>query len=200
MVDIVLATRNKGKVKELKKLLENIDVNLLSLNDFDDLGEVEETGHTFEENALLKARKRASQTGYIAIADDSGLVVDALSGRPGVMSARYAGINASDDDNNKKLLNELKDMPPEMRNAAFVCTLAVASPSGNEIIASGKCHGVIAEKEKGFGGFGYDPLFFLPQYGKTMAEVSSEVKNSISHRAKAISELVHQLPSFLHSF
>ncbi|MBE9503213.1 MAG: XTP/dITP diphosphatase [Proteobacteria bacterium] len=197
MVDIVIATRNPGKVRELQSLLDSVDVHLLSLDDFDQIGEVEETGNTFEENALLKATEVAKATGYVTIADDSGLMVDVLDGRPGVLSARYAGDNASDSDNNKKLLNELKDLPLEKRDAAFVCVIASADPKGKHILTRGVCRGKIALEEKGQGGFGYDPLFFPAQYDCTMAEISPEIKNSISHRALAVEELKKLLPSFL---
>ncbi len=197
MVDIVIASRNPGKVRELQSLLASVDVRFLSLDDFDGLGEVEETGNTFEENALLKATEVAKATGYVTIADDSGLMVDALDGRPGVLSARYAGNRASDSDNNEKLLNELKDLPLEKRDAAFVCVIASVDPKGKQILSRGRCKGTIALEEKGQGGFGYDPLFFLPQYDCTMAEISPEIKNSISHRALAVEELKKLLPSFL---
>ena len=199
MAEIVLATRNPGKVRELKNLLEDFDINLLSLDDFGEISEVQETGKTFEENALIKARETAKVTGHVAIADDSGLTVDVLNGRPGVISARYAGHNAGDEDNNKKLLGELKDIYLETRKAAFVCVLAAASPDGKEMTTRGICRGLIALEEKGKGGFGYDPLFFLPQYGCTMAEISSQIKNSMSHRSQAVDELIKRLPSFLRS-
>ena len=144
-----------------------------------------------------KATEVARATGHITIADDSGLMVDDLDGRPGVLSARYAGDNASDSDNNEKLLNELKNISTEKRDAAFVCVIASATPKGKHILTKGVCKGKIALKKKGQGGFGYDPLFFLPQYDCTMAEISPEIKNSISHRAKAVEELKKLLPSFL---
>lgn len=196
-MDIVIATRNPGKVIELECLFEGMGLRLLTLDDLDDIKPVEETGHTFEENALKKAVEVAQATGLVTIADDSGLMVDALDGMPGVLSARYAGFNASDSDNNKKLLDDLKGLPPEKRYAAFVCVIASADPKGRHILARGKCPGQIALKEKGQGGFGYDPLFFLPQYGLTMSELPPGIKNTTSHRAMAAGELKKLLPQFL---
>ena len=195
----MLATRNKGKIAEFRKLFASMDINLLSLDDFPDLGEIEESGANFEENALIKARETALHTGHLAIADDSGLSVDALKGSPGVYSARYAGTNASDDENMEKLLLELKGLSADKRKAAFNCVIAAAKPSGESITVKGSCEGIIAETAVGGGGFGYDPLFFLPEYNCTMAELSSGEKNKISHRANAVKELKNVLPSFIRS-
>ncbi len=197
MKEILLATRNQGKVRELEKLLQGLELTLRCLHDFENLGEVEETGATFEENALIKARAAAGATGLIAIADDSGLVVDALKGRPGVRSARFAGPDADDAQNNAKLLQALEGVPPRRRGAAFVCVMAAVSPDGRELTTQGSCRGEIALERKGLGGFGYDPLFYLPGYGCTMAELPASVKNSISHRAMAVKELKERLPAFL---
>ncbi len=196
-MDIVLATRNKGKVREFLRLLTNLDLNILSMNDFPDIGNIEESGTTFKANALLKAKAVSSITGLTAIADDSGLEVDALNGRPGIYSARYAGETASDKENYMKLLEEMKDVPEGDRGAAFVCTIAVSAPSGESITAVGRCKGEIASEPEGEGGFGYDPVFHLRETDCTMASISKEEKNNISHRGKAVKELRKILPAFL---
>lgn len=198
-MNIVLATKNKGKVKELEELLSDLNIHILPLSDFPQVGDIEERGKTFEANALIKAREAARMTGYVAMADDSGLAVDALDGRPGVFSARYAGEGAGDEANNQKLIEDLKDVPHDKRSAAFVCCMAVADPSGNSITASGKCEGIIRDIPLGDGGFGYDPLFYVEEYGYTMAELSPEIKNKISHRGRAVAELKKILPAFLSS-
>ena len=196
-MDVVLATRNEGKVREFLKLLAGLDLNILSLSAFPEIGDIEESGTTFEANALLKAKAVSSITGLIAIADDSGLEVDALGGRPGVYSARYAGEAASDRENYMKLLEEMKDVPEADRGAAFVCTIAVCTPSGESITAAGRCKGEIASEPEGEGGFGYDPVFYLPDLNCSMASISKATKNKISHRGKAVKELIKVLPEFL---
>lgn len=196
-MDVVLATRNRGKVSEFKELLGDLNLNIRSLCDFEWLGEVEETGRSFEENAVKKATEVADATGLVAIADDSGLLVDALGGKPGVLSARYAGENATDSENNEKILRELEGIPPEKRSARFICVIAVAEPHGNCITVSEECVGCITLNPSGRGGFGYDPIFYLPIVGRTMAELPPEEKNVMSHRAKAVSELKKILPDFL---
>ena len=196
-MDIVLATRNEGKVREFLNLLSDLDLNIISMNNFPHIGEIDESGASFEENALLKAREVSSMTGQIAIADDSGLEVDALGGRPGIYSARYAGEGASDKENYLKLLDEMKDVPGEARGASFVCTIAVSAPSGESITAVGRCKGVISSKPEGEDGFGYDPIFSLPGLGCSMASISKETKNKISHRAMAVRELINILPEFI---
>ena len=196
-MDIVLATRNEGKVREFLKLLTGLDLNILSMNNFPDIGDIEENGTTFEANALLKAKTVSLITGLTAIADDSGLEVDALNGRPGIYSARYAGETASDKENYMKLLDEMKDVPEGDRGAAFVCTIVVSTPSGESIKSVGRCKGEIASEPEGEGGFGYDPIFYLPDSGCTMASISKEEKNNISHRGEAVKELKKILPAFL---
>jgi len=196
-MDIVLATKNEGKVREFLRLLAGLDLNILSMNNFPEIGDIEESGDTFEANALLKAREVSSITGLIAIADDSGLEVDALDGRPGVYSARYAGKAAGDRENYLKLLEEMKEVPEGRRGAAFVCTIAVCTPTGESITAFGRCKGEIAPAPEGDGGFGYDPVFYLPHFGCTMASLPKEEKNNISHRGKAVKELKKTLPAFL---
>ncbi len=192
MIDeIVLATGNKGKIREFSGLLEGVFGRIISLNDLESPRDVLEDGETFKENALKKARAIAAYSGLPALADDSGLVVDSLGGRPGVYSARYAGEGATDRDNIAKLLTELSGI--EGRKARFVCVLALASPDGEEITAEGTCEGVILTEPRGEGGFGYDPVFYLPELGKTMAELPPEKKNTLSHRARAAESLLKLL-------
>lgn len=194
---IVLATANKGKVKELAGMLEDGRITVLSLDDFPGFPDIEETGGTFAENALLKARAACVRTKLIALADDSGLEVDALNGAPGIYSARYAGEPKDDGRNIVKLLAELKDIPDEARTARFRCCLAIAVPGGEEMIVEGSVEGRILRAPKGSGGFGYDPVFYLPAYGRTMAELTLEEKNRISHRAQALQTAVPLLKQML---
>ena len=188
-MQIVLATRNRGKIREIKYILSDLPIEIKSLLDFPNIPEIEEKGNTFEENALIKAKTVAKLTDLPALADDSGLAVDCLNGAPGVYSARYAGEGADDKKNNEKLLRELEGIPLERRGAAFVCVIALCIPKGNCYIEEGKCKGVISLSPRGSYGFGYDPIFFLPDYGKTMAELPLEVKNQISHRYKALKKI-----------
>lgn len=192
MIDtVVLATSNEGKFKELQKILEDAVSDLISLKDLDSPPEVIEDGQTFRDNALKKAHAICLFSGIPTLADDSGIVVDALGGGPGVYSARYAGENATDKDNINKLLTELGDNPN--REARFVCCLALVFPNGEEIVVDGKCEGVITKVPKGEGGFGYDPVFFVPGHEMTMAEIAPETKNTISHRANAARSLLKAL-------
>ncbi len=192
MIDtVVLATSNEGKFKEFQKILEDAVSELISLKDLDSPPEVIEDGQTFRDNALKKARAICRFSGKPTLADDSGIVVDALGGRPGVYSARYAGENATDKDNINKLLTELGDNPN--RAARFVCCLALVFPNGEKIVVDGKCEGVITKVPKGEGGFGYDPVFFVPGHEMTMAEIAPETKNTISHRANAARSLLKAL-------
>ena len=185
--EIVIATRNTGKVRELTALLEHVVEKVTSLREVNSVPEIIEDGDTFRMNALKKARLVSDITRKITLADDSGLEVDGLGGRPGVFSSRYAGENASDKDNIRKLLEELNGISD--RKARFVCDLALVFPNGEEIVVEGICDGVILEQPRGEGGFGYDPVFFLPDVNKTMAELTAEEKNLISHRARAIRAL-----------
>ncbi len=194
---LVLATRNPGKVKELKALLSDLDLEVKSLDDFPESPKVEETGKSFFENAFQKAREIALATGHLAMADDSGLEVDALGGAPGIYSARYAGEGAGDEENIRKLLKELEGVPLEKRTARFRCVIVVYHPSGHWFKAEGVWEGLIAPEPRGEGGFGYDPIFLIPELGKTAAEISLELKNKLSHRAKALAEMKYKLPSFL---
>ena len=186
-ISIVLATRNKGKVKEIKELLGSFDIEIKSLDDFGPIPEVTEDGSSFEDNAYLKAYFTAKVLGLPAIADDSGLVVDALEGAPGVYSARFAGENATDKENNSKLLREMAGKTN--RKAHFETAVIIAVPRGPALTYVGKVEGEIAESPVGDNGFGYDPLFYYPPMSKTFAQMTGEEKNSISHRGKAIKEL-----------
>jgi len=184
---IVVATTNQGKLKEFQELLKDQPIEILSLADFGPIPEVIEDGETFDDNAYKKALFTAKVLGLPAIADDSGLTVEALDGKPGVYSARFAGDEASDQDNIDKLL---KDMEGEQnRKAAFQCVLSLAVPSGPALTYEGQCQGEILTKQQGDGGFGYDPIFFSAEIGKTFAEASSDEKNKISHRGKALADM-----------
>ena len=187
---VVLATRNQGKVKEFNRLFAQIGWECVSLAEFADPQEVVEDGDTFEANAVKKAVTISTYLNMPAVGDDSGLEVDALGGRPGVYSARYAGEQATDEENWRKLLQELADVPNERRTARFRCTLALVEPGAEPIIATGACEGVIAHEPRGTNGFGYDPVFYLPGKFKMMAELSPEEKNEISHRAEAMRNLL----------
>jgi len=184
---LVIATNNLNKIREIRaKFAEISSLELISLNDFPDPPEIIEDGSSFRENAFKKARGIASYTGSPAMADDSGLAVDALDGRPGIYSARYGGESATDTDRSRMILEEMRGIPPERRGARFICVISIAFPDGRSYFAEGSCEGVIAETMKGGHGFGYDPIFYLPEHGKTMAELPLHEKNRISHRAKAL--------------
>jgi len=186
---IVFATRNKGKVKEVKEMLQGIDVELFSLSDYDNVPEIVEDGATFLENALKKARTISVFTKEKVLADDSGLQVDILGGEPGIKSARYAGINATDDDNNRKLLVKLKGIPPQKRKASFFCALVLCDPDGKYKHYEASWRGVIVDAPRGENGFGYDPIFMVPDLQMTAAELPPEIKNEISHRGQAFALL-----------
>ncbi len=197
-LNLVMASRNPGKVRELKSILRDLDLTLLSLTDFPELPEIPEAGATFRENAAAKARGTARLTGLPALADDSGLEVEALGGRPGVLSARYAQDRThpaapTDQDNWRKLIEELQGVTWEQRRARFVCEIALALPDGRLFTARGECPGIIAYEPKGSQGFGYDPVFWVPEFGRTMAELGPERKNRISHRARALAALREML-------
>lgn len=189
MKTILIGTANLGKVNDFKQLLEDEGVIVNSLHDFPEVIDVEETGETFEENAILKAETLSRHYNQVVIADDSGLEVEALNGRPGVYSARYAGEHKSDEDNLKKVLAEMEGIPYAERKAAFVCVLAMAIPGKKTAVFEGRCTGYITEKSKGENGFGYDPIFYVPEKEKTMGEMNTEEKNEISHRRKALDKL-----------
>jgi XTP/dITP diphosphohydrolase len=186
MKELLVASGNKGKLREFGELLQGVVETILSPADFPGLPEVEEDGDTFEANAIKKARTAALFTGRPVLADDSGLSVDFLSGRPGVYSARFAGEGASDADNNALLLRELAGVPAGQRGAAFHCVIALCQPDGSCQTFDGSLPGVILEAPRGEGGFGYDPLFLVPEYSQTFSELPLEIKNAISHRGRAM--------------
>ena len=183
---IVLATRNEGKVRELQQMLAGTDFKVVSMTGFPGVPEVVEDGETFVANAIKKARTVATALGKTTLADDSGLVVDYLSGAPGVHSARFAGPEHDDDANNRKLLQLLSGVPQQKRAARFCCVLAIVTPDGKVATTRGTCEGMIIEQPRGKNGFGYDPIFLVPRYGKTFAELDSVTKNKISHRGQAL--------------
>lgn len=183
---LVLATHNEGKVKELREMLSSLPVEVRSLKDYPDVGPVEEKGDTFKDNAVLKAEAVTHLTGEMALADDSGLEVDHLGGSPGVYSARFAGEEATDEDNNTKLLHLMEDVPFSRRGARFVCAMALSVPGSETITVEESCEGTLSTAPRGSGGFGYDPLFICKEEGKTFAELDPETKNRISHRGKAL--------------
>ena len=182
---LILATKNKGKVKEIREFFKGIKIELVSLNDFPEIEDIPETGSTFEENAWLKAKAVFDRLQICALADDSGLEVDYLNGRPGVYSARYSGENATDESNRKKLLHELANVAEHNRTARFICVMVLYDGIKKNIFR-GICEGTIIEEERGTDGFGYDPLFVPEGFDKTFAELDIETKNIISHRGKAL--------------
>ncbi len=196
MGKVLVATNNRGKVRELADIFESLKDSLLFPADLGLTLEVAETGQTYAENARLKAVAFVRASGLISIGDDSGLEVDALAGAPGLHSARYAGPGATDADRRAGLIGELRDLPAP-RPARFRCVIAVARPDGEVRVFEGVCAGEIILEERGTNGFGYDPIFYLPEYRRTMAELSSEVKNQISHRARAAQAALPYLVSLL---
>ncbi|MBE0577345.1 MAG: XTP/dITP diphosphatase [Desulfuromonadales bacterium] len=193
MMELVVATRNPGKLKEICRLLEAKNVKILTLDGFPEIPEVEEDGATFAANAVKKAETIARATGLPCLADDSGLVVAALQGRPGVHSARFAGVEADDRANNCKLLDEMALVPEQQRQAAFCCVMALSLPGQPTRLFEGKVEGLILTQGQGDGGFGYDPLFWLPAFNCTMAELPVDIKNRISHRGQALRQVVEYL-------
>lgn len=192
---LVLATRNKNKIKEIEHALAGLDLELLTLDQFPQAPEVEEDGTTLEENALKKARAIFNATHILTMADDTGLEVDFLNGQPGIYSSRFAGEGASYDDNCNKLLALMKAVPKEQRRARFRCIVAFVGP-GIERLLEGSCEGFITSEKRGSHGFGYDPIFYVPQYDQTFAEMPLELKNKISHRGVALQQakkVLHQL-------
>ncbi|MCM3720581.1 XTP/dITP diphosphatase [Solibacillus isronensis] len=196
MKQVVIATKNKGKAKDFEALFGPFGYEVVTMFDVAPDVEIEETGKTFEENAILKAETLANMLGQIVIADDSGLAIDALNGEPGVYSARYAG-DHDDEANMVKVLENMKDVPEEQRTARFCCALAIAGPNMETKTVFGTCEGMIAHEKKGTNGFGYDPIFYVPALEKHMAELSAEEKGAISHRGNAIRKLALQLAEFL---
>lgn len=183
---LLLASRNRHKLEELRQMLRGLEIEILSLDNVRDMPVVEEDGDTFKANASKKARLTAIHTGYVSLADDSGLVVDALGGQPGVYSARFAGEEADDYKNNQKLLRMMSRLEGNKRRACFVCVIAISDLKGNIYTVEGRCEGKIGYEGRGAGGFGYDPLFIPEGYTRTFAELSSAEKNKISHRGQAL--------------
>ena len=197
MPEILIATKNSNKTKELKELLSNSNVLLRDLNEIPNISEVLETGKTFTENAVLKAQSYALQMKMWSLADDSGLEVEALNGAPGVFSARYAGESATDEERIDKLLREIDETFDDQRRARFICAIAVSDAQGEiKFIAEGICNGIIAVKPSGTNGFGYDPVFIPDGFTQTFGELSGEIKQKISHRARAIAKIIRYLGGF----
>lgn len=190
---ILIATTNQGKIEEIRNLVKGLPAVFLSLSEVPDIPEVVEDGTTFEENALKKARTMAQSTGMVTLADDSGLCVDALNGRPGVHSARYAGEDASDEDKYRRILAEMQDVPDSQRSARFECALALVAPDGEERLFRGVCKGLITRAPRGSSGFGYDPIFYFEDAGCTFAEMDRESKNQVSHRGRALRQFAEFL-------
>lgn len=197
MKEVIIATKNPGKAKEFEYIFARRGIAVRTLLDHPEIPEVEETGTTFEENAVLKAETISKALNKMVIGDDSGLMVDALEGRPGIYSARYAGEPKNDQNNTNKLLSKLTGIPEENRTARFYCALAVAIPGKETFTVSGNVEGRILEEQRGTNGFGYDPVFYVPEKGLAMAELSADVKNQISHRANALKKLDDLLDSIL---
>jgi XTP/dITP diphosphohydrolase len=200
VIDLLVATTNRGKLAEVRAHLRNLSLRLVSLQDLTDPPAVVEDGKSFEENALKKARSFAEFSGLVTLADDSGLEVDALSGAPGIHSARYAGEEADDGQNNQKLMRELANVPEGKRTARFVCALALCVPganAGSDWTAHESCEGEIALAPAGSQGFGYDPLFFFPPLGKTFGELDPYLKATVSHRGKALAKFASYLPQLI---
>jgi XTP/dITP diphosphohydrolase len=194
---VVVATRNPGKVAELRRILEPYDVDLVDLGDFPAAPDVAETGDSFAANALLKAHAIAEATGLVAVADDSGLAVDALNGMPGIFSARWSGRHGDDEANLELVLAQLTDVPDERRGAAFICAAAAASPDGDELVVEGRMSGSLIRRPRGSNGFGYDPVFVPVDDGRTTAEMSAADKDAISHRGQAFRALAPRLSELL---
>lgn len=193
MKKIIFATGNQGKMKEVREILKDLDAEVLSMKEAGVQADIVEDGTTFEENAVIKAKAVCRLTGEIALADDSGLEVDYLNKEPGVYSARYMGEDTSYHIKNKSIIDRLEGVPDEKRTARFVCAIAAAFPDGTVKTVRGTMEGIIGYKEQGENGFGYDPIFFLPQYGCTSAQISMEEKNKISHRGKALRAIKDEL-------
>ena len=198
-MEIVLATRNPDKVHEISELLNDIKLTISSLLDYPDIPPITEDGTTLHDNAIKKAKAVAKLLHKLALADDTGLEVDALAGQPGIHTARFAGPNASYTDNRRKLLNLLEGIPWEQRTARFRTVVALAYPDGRTVTVEGKLEGYITFDERGTHGFGYDPIFYVPELGKTLAELPLEAKNRISHRARAINKIKPYLLELMNS-
>jgi len=200
VIKLLVATTNPGKFAEVKDFLRQLPLEVLSLSDLATSPKIIEDGATFEENALKKARSLAEYSGYLTLADDSGLEVDALNGAPGIYSARYCGEEGNDKKNNEKLMHELREISEEKRTGRFVCALALCAPKSHgmkEWTVRDSCEGRISFELKGENGFGYDPLFFYPSLGKTFGEIDRAIKATVSHRGKALKKLAEMLPSLV---
>lgn len=193
MKKIIFASNNQGKIREVKDMLADPDVEVLSMKEAGIDMDIDENGTTFQQNALIKARAVWNETHELTIADDSGLEIDWMNGEPGVYSARFMGHDTSYDVKNAAILEKMKDVRGTDRSARFVCAMAAILPDGREITTRGTMEGVIADKVQGSNGFGYDPILYLPEYGKTSAQLTEDEKNRISHRGKALRELVREL-------
>lgn len=194
---LLVATGNQGKLKEIRRLLADTPVEIIGLDAYPELPEVVEDGATFELNARKKALEMAAATGCLTLADDSGLMVEALDGAPGVISARYAGENGDDQANNRKLMQVMQEVPDAKRQAAFYCVMALAEPGGRCRTFEGRISGILLREPRGDGGFGYDPYFLVPEYGKTTSELPLEIKNRISHRGNALRQVLPVLKEYL---
>lgn len=200
MKKLLVATHNQGKLQNFADMLQDLAIEWLSLDDVGVVQDVEETGSTFRENSVLKARTYAAETGLLTLADDSGLEVDALAGAPGVYTARYGGAGLTAVQRYQKLLNDLKNIPDAQRTARFRCVIVLAAPDGTILGESeGVCEGRIAQKPAGDHGFGYDPVFFLPQFNQTMAQIPPSQKHKVSHRGQAMRAIVPRLRELLQS-
>lgn len=197
METIVVATQNKDKVKEIKKILQDLNVNVCAMDELDIDVDIEENGNTFEENAKIKAEALKNYTDHLIIADDSGLEIDYLNKEPGIYSARYLGHDTPYEEKNQIILNRLKDVPFEKRTARFVCAIAIAGKNIPTYTTTATIEGHIGYEAKGKNGFGYDPIFYVEEYGATTAELSPDVKNKISHRAKALNLMKEKLIQIL---
>ncbi len=193
---VIFATGNAGKLKEIKMVLSDLDITVLSMKEAGVCQEIDENGQTFEENALIKAKTIMRETGLLTLADDSGLEIDYLHGEPGIYSARYMGENTAYSVKNKALIDRLEGVPKEHRTARFVCAIAAAYPNGKTETVRAAMEGQIGYEEKGTNGFGYDPIFYLPEFGCTSAELSLEEKNKISHRGKALNLMKEKLVEY----
>ena len=187
MLEILFATKNAGKIKEISKMLADTNIKILTIDDFPGIPKINEDGKTFKENALKKARHISRYTGKICLADDSGLEIDYLNGEPGIYSSRWA---KTDKERIKKVLTLLENVSEDARNARFVCVLALVFPNGKKYIVQEKCEGRISFYPRGKYGFGYDPVFLIPEYNKTFAELGDKIKNNISHRGKALKKMI----------
>lgn len=187
MLEIIIATKNLSKVKEIKDILDNSNIKILTKKDFPQLPKIDEDGKTFQENALKKACKISEYTGKVCLADDSGLEIDYLEGKPGIYSSRWGN---NDEERINKVLNLLENVPENKRNAKFVCVLVLAFPDGRKYMVKEECPGKISFIPRGKYGFGYDPIFLIPEYNQTFAELGDKIKNQISHRGKALRRMI----------